>query len=847
MASFTIRILIESASGLPNKDPVLFGVSDPYCVCEIVDREGATCQTNVLKDTLAPCWNYEHTFNGFTAGDFLRFAVFDKDEWPKKDDFLGQATLPGARIIPDGFDGLLGLDGEGGQGQLKIKIDVMPSESKTARSAKVDHNSANDVSSSATVAGPTPTSETAGSSPPSANDARLAPASLGQPARSASAETPLEEEGKLTSRQGKECHVADSGMTLVFEQGLAAMPSAVGYESLEWLNIVVSKLWCKVEIAVQTLLRQTVEPSIQEAMPAGFRGIHFSKFTLGKAKPRFGPLRILDRFGGRAIELVLGVTFDSDCDIAITVAMASAGIRRLRLRGELVIKLHPLIDEMPVVGGISMYFLDTPQIDLDFTGLGNIADCPGLARVVRNAISSAVAGVLTLPNVISVCVGTEEQGVDASLIKQASPVGMLKVSVLSASGLAQVGWHRQRNAFVRVSVGPEFWRSSTIHSDEPAWGSGDTCELLVYDYATRVHIEALDEPSAVEVLASDTLLGRSRPLSLEEALASSGKSVPISADDFNGNDSNASGRHVTLQYEWFELSPPGDMEGDTLLLVAKIDEVFLPRRLGSSACVCVKIARENDGTVIADACTPVGQEPKPGATEAAVENSMIGVAKRCHDLGLEKDLIAHISGLDLGQVSDVCAKLPVRQAGSRQIRAWSAPPKFEEPESGLSLRSLTNIIFCRKRARGGSSGSCQSNERDIEAVPLTEAEFATPAEEVPSGVSAVRRRDKDGAPATATVHEQVLLQLDIEAMLFLRVPRKYLNGTTVEITLLGAKKDQLASLRLSLTKVAAAPGHTLAGPLWLAPKGGGTAVESQVRLSLRGFRPGTLDCPPLYD
>ena len=36
-----------------------------------------------------------------------------------------------------------------------------------------------------------------------------------------------------------------------------------------------------------------------------------------------------------------------------------------------MIRLGPLIDEMPVVGGLTAYFNDSPELDMTFTGVGD--------------------------------------------------------------------------------------------------------------------------------------------------------------------------------------------------------------------------------------------------------------------------------------------------------------------------------------------------------------------------------------------------------------------------------------------------------------------------------------------
>ena len=55
---------------------------------------------------------------------------------------------------------------------------------------------------------------------------------------------------------------------------------------------------------------------------------------------------------------------------------------------------NPCLGELLAVGGLTMYLLDAPCLDLDFTGLGlgHLADCPGLAGTVRTALRDAAAG-----------------------------------------------------------------------------------------------------------------------------------------------------------------------------------------------------------------------------------------------------------------------------------------------------------------------------------------------------------------------------------------------------------------------------------------------------------------------
>eukprot|EP00927_Polykrikos_kofoidii_P059467 TRINITY_DN54618_c0_g1_i1.p1 TRINITY_DN54618_c0_g1~~TRINITY_DN54618_c0_g1_i1.p1 ORF type:complete len:762 (-),score=136.20 TRINITY_DN54618_c0_g1_i1:56-2221(-) len=103
----TLTLSIIAARNLRNADPSFLGKSDPYCVVEVVGKSEAKFQTNVIKDCSDPDWNYVVQIPGWIPGEALELSVWDKNMWPKSDDFLGRATLPSETFFPDCFSGEL--------------------------------------------------------------------------------------------------------------------------------------------------------------------------------------------------------------------------------------------------------------------------------------------------------------------------------------------------------------------------------------------------------------------------------------------------------------------------------------------------------------------------------------------------------------------------------------------------------------------------------------------------------------------------------------------------------------------------------------------------------------------
>lgn len=178
-----------------------------------------------------------------------------------------------------------------------------------------------------------------------------------------------------------------------------------------------------------------ITPQLQESLPGPFKGTHFKKFTLGQRTPRFGPIEVLQREDG--LKLILGIDCQSDVDIEVSAVVASVGIKSISLKGQLMIRLGPLIDEMPVVGGLVAYFNDQPDLDLEFTGVGasfsaifgavsrlgarksmgfawfrglfacfeawkgTVADMPMIYNIIHKQIGSCINNAMVLPNCIS--------------------------------------------------------------------------------------------------------------------------------------------------------------------------------------------------------------------------------------------------------------------------------------------------------------------------------------------------------------------------------------------------------------------------------------------------------------
>ena len=80
----------------------------------------------------------------------------------------------------------------------------------------------------------------------------------------------------------------------------------------------------------------------------------------------------------------LDLVFASDCDIKFSLKKISAKIGDFSLRGLLRVVFKPLIKDVPLIGGVQVYFLTQPEIDFDLGGVANALDAPGNTLIQNN-------------------------------------------------------------------------------------------------------------------------------------------------------------------------------------------------------------------------------------------------------------------------------------------------------------------------------------------------------------------------------------------------------------------------------------------------------------------------------
>lgn len=445
------------------------------------------------------------------------------------------------------------------------------------------------------------------------------------------------------------------------------LPRLAEAKTVQWLNDFIAKIWPNIDSAAKKIVRDKVEPAIQEAMPSVAKGIHFKNFTLGTKPLILGPVKVLD-LGKEGFDFRIGIDLQSDTDIEVKLSVADVGIKKLRMIGELTLKFCSLLNEVPVVGGVAMYFIDPPQISFEFTGLGSLLNMQGLAGQIRKIVDAQVKDMLVLPNQITTCIGKEEQGADLATMKCPRPMALLKVHAMSARGIRGADWHMfgkaTSDAYCKVSLSDETYTSQVVKNTcEPRWKEDDHGYMLLYDGAQRLTLSVWDEDFG----NADDSIGYATPFKAAVALRDRHiiyPGIPLYPKQSEPGTQEECGR-VSLGIDYFAIDyeSGGIGEHDMCLLEVKLDKAIMP----PNSCDKVKVmATFRNGDTKVCKSTPVGSAPKE--VSKGVDEALSGMIKRSSEKGFDVKKIAELLALKEDVVQGVIDGDKISRSKSQKLQ-----------------------------------------------------------------------------------------------------------------------------------------------------------------------------------
>ncbi|XP_010559119.1 PREDICTED: synaptotagmin-4-like [Tarenaya hassleriana] len=268
------------------------------------------------------------------------------------------------------------------------------------------------------------------------------------------------------------------------------------FEQVKWLNKLLSKMWPYVAEAATLVIRESVEPLLEEYRPVGITSLKFSKLTLGNVAPKIEGIRVQSLKEGQiTMDIDLRWGGDPNIILGVTALVASIPIQLKDLQVFTVARvIFQLAEEIPCISAVVVALLAEPKPRIDYTLKavgGSLTAIPGLSDMIDDTVKSIVEDMLQWPHRIVVPLGGIP--VDTSEL-ELKPQGKLTVTVVRASNLKNMELIGKSDPYAVVYIRPVFkYKTNTIENNlNPVWDQ--TFELIAEDKETQfLTVEVFDK------------------------------------------------------------------------------------------------------------------------------------------------------------------------------------------------------------------------------------------------------------------------------------------------------------------------------------------------------------------
>ncbi|XP_049605840.1 extended synaptotagmin-2 isoform X2 [Syngnathus scovelli] len=285
----------------------------------------------------------------------------------------------------------------------------------------------------------------------------------------------------------------------------AGRPAAAGAGRLSALlagrkcrRTTVKQMWPYICKYAEKLFRDTVEPAVKESN-AHLSTFRFSRIDMGDKPLRVNGVKVYsENVDRRQIVMDLQISFvgNTEIDVDIKRYYCKAGIKSIQIHGVLRVLMEPLLGDVPLVGALSLFFLKKPLLDINWTGLTNVLDIPGLTGLSDSLIQDIISSYVVSPNRITIPLVGD---VELAQLRFPMPKGVLRIHFLEAQDLE--GKDKFLGGLIKgksdpygiLQIANQLFQSKTVkESLHPKWN--EVYEALVYEHSGQhLEIELFDE------------------------------------------------------------------------------------------------------------------------------------------------------------------------------------------------------------------------------------------------------------------------------------------------------------------------------------------------------------------
>lgn len=272
------------------------------------------------------------------------------------------------------------------------------------------------------------------------------------------------------------------------------------------------------------------------------------------------------------------VMFVGNPNISMKCAPVSAtvGIKELRWTGRLSILMRPLLTSLPLIGAVQVSMITHPELQMDFTGVANLAEIGPLERIVKMVLKNVISSMIVLPNRFLYKL---TDSVDYFKVYHA-PIGIISVAIERGRGFTK------EKKLGLIKVIPDLYCKATFALEEmktnvqmnnvaPFWGESKSFILSDIDQCFKLNCYDKD------TISRDDLVG-SMSIKAEDLLLKGNNWYPFAT---NIDKKIARTGQVLLNSELFTFEDPKEPVRGLCVLSILIDRAKdLPEKTKTAAC-----------------------------------------------------------------------------------------------------------------------------------------------------------------------------------------------------------------------------------------------------------------------
>ncbi|KAI3731910.1 hypothetical protein L1987_63102 [Smallanthus sonchifolius] len=268
------------------------------------------------------------------------------------------------------------------------------------------------------------------------------------------------------------------------------------FEQVKWLNKQLSKLWPYVEEAARIIIKESVEPLLEDYRPPGITSLKFDKLSLGTVAPKIEGIRVQSLKEGQ-ITMDIDLRWGGNPNIVLGVeaVVANLPIQLKDLQVFTIVRvIFQLCDEIPCISAVVVSLLSEPELKIDYTLKavgGSLTAIPGLADMIDDTVKTIVKDMLQWPHRIVVPIG----GVLADTSDlELKPHGQLTLTIVKANNLKNMEMIGKSDPYATAYIRPlEKFKTKVVDNNlNPVWNH--VIQLLVEDKETQFAVlEVLDQ------------------------------------------------------------------------------------------------------------------------------------------------------------------------------------------------------------------------------------------------------------------------------------------------------------------------------------------------------------------